>query len=134
MSYCSYQTLWTHRLHVCTNHKLKNGLIIFFNYFIKLQVDQRQEKLDIQRRRWPSYMRKSNRCQTLPSQLYLSVCRSKPQPRLHQLRQLPLVDAHHLPAHHARLLGERLQHGKKTVSISVRISTGARYFPSNRRA
>ena len=43
--------------------------------------------------------------------------RGQPQLWLHELRQPPVGHAHHLSAHHSRLLGERLQHGKYCLSL-----------------
>lgn len=42
----------------------------------------------------------------------MSVCGTEPQPRLHELRQLPVVHADDVPAYHLGLLGECLQHGE----------------------
>lgn len=57
-------------------------------------------------------MRKRNGIQALSEDTHLPVRGGKSEPRLHQLRQLPLGDANHVPADHFGLLGERVQYGK----------------------
>ena len=47
--------------------------------------------------------------------------RGQPQLRLHELRHVPLVDADHLPAHHARLLGGCLQQGEVDLMSDVHL-------------
>lgn len=56
------------------------------NFLFDFQVDQRQGKLDIQRRRRSCHLRKFDRGQTLSGKLHVSVHRAESQPRLYQLR------------------------------------------------
>lgn len=75
------------------------------------QVDQGTIKLDGKRRRSANNLWKPDRRTTLSTAVHLPLCRTEPKPRLYELRQFPLVHAHHFSTHHFRLLGECLQYG-----------------------
>lgn len=55
--------------------------------------------------------------QTLSLVPHVPLRGGEPQSWFHKFRQLFVVDAHNVPAHHFRLLGERVQYGKVDTRI-----------------
>lgn len=86
--------------------ELSKVALKFFNRF---QLDSRSRQLDPkQRDRRADTVRQRDGVAPLSAHAHVPLRGRESQPRLHQFRQLPVVDADHVSAHHARLLGERL--------------------------